>query len=376
MIYRIGLFIVMSLQATTYQDAGVSIDQGNALVQFIKPLVARTARPGALGRLEGFSSVFNLSELDYKDPFLFATTDGVGSKVKIAQQFNKHNSIGIDLVAMNLNDLIVHGAEPLFFLDYFATSYLQLDQAKAIIEGIARACKDNNCALIGGETSEMPGMYQEGEYDVAGFAVGIVERQNMLPRLTGIEIGNAVIGIASSGIHSNGYSLVRHIIEKNNLSLDDAPAFASPHATLGNALLEPTIIYVQALLPLIRDIKLEALAHITGGGLLENIPRVLPDDFAVHLDMRTWPIPPIFTWLAHIGNIPAHDMLRTFNCGIGMVAIAAQENAPEIITHLKKYGHDAWVIGLVKEREKEEQQVIIENAETIFRSTVSWYRGE
>jgi phosphoribosylformylglycinamidine cyclo-ligase len=352
-------FLFNQIYSITYKEAGVDIDAGDSLVDRITPLAKATTRPGADGNLGGFSSAFDLSKINYHDPIIFTTTDGVGTKLKLACRCNKHDTIGIDLVAMNVNDLIVNGAEPVVFLDYFATSSLNVKQAETVIAGIAQGCILAGCALSGGETAEMPGMYQENEYDLAGFAIGIVERSQLLPKLDTIIPGDLVIGLASSGIHSNGYSLVRKIIEKNNINLADAPPFQSNFATLADLLLAPTIIYVKPLLPLIHEEKLKALAHITGGGLLENIPRVLPEHCAVELDMMRWHVPPVFHWLAKIGNVPELDMIRTFNMGIGMVAIIAREEASYVQEHFKQYNQKSFIIGSVASRSSNQKQVII-----------------
>jgi phosphoribosylaminoimidazole synthetase len=348
-------------ETTTYSTAGVSIDAGNTLVDVIKPLAKSTARRGTDAQLGGFGSLFDLAQLDYKDPILVSTTDGVGTKLKLAKELHKHDTVGIDLVAMCVNDLIVQGAEPIVFLDYFATGKLDVAQAAEVIAGIARACKETGCALSGGETAEMPGMYAHQEYDLAGFAVGIVERSRLLPCIDDIKEGDVVIGLASSGIHSNGYSLVRYLITKYNIDLNQQPPFASPCTTLGELLLTPTTLYVQPLLPLLRQGSIKALAHITGGGLWENIPRVLPKNYAVELDMATWPVPAVFSWISQLGNIPDYDMIRTFNVGIGMIAIVAAENAPKVLQHLETVGQKAYCVGSVIALPKDSKQVIINN---------------
>lgn len=325
----------MEKQKITYKQAGVDIDAGDALVDHIAPLIAATARPGAQARIGGFASALDLKQLSYKDPIILHTTDGVGTKLKLAQQANKHDTIGIDLVAMNVNDLLVHGAEPISFLDYFACSKIIPEQAAAVIKGIIDGCKQSNCALSGGETAEMPGMYNNGEYDLAGFAIGVVERTALLPKLHEIKEDDVVLGLASSGIHSNGYSLVRYLIEKNNIDIYARPPFESAHQRLCDALLEPTRIYIKSLLPLVRQHKIKALAHITGGGLLENIPRVLPHHVTVELDMQAWHVLPVFRWLQKIGNIDPQELVRTFNCGIGMVAIVNKNDVSAILEDLK-----------------------------------------
>lgn len=365
---KISIFCLLSISInnsiiaqTTYSTAGVSIDAGNKLVDIIKPLARSTARHGTDAQLGGFGSLFDLAQLDYKDPILVTTTDGVGTKLKLAKELNKHDTVGIDLVAMCVNDLIVQGAEPIVFLDYFATGKLDVTQAAHVIAGIARACKETNCALSGGETAEMPGMYAHQEYDLAGFAVGIVERSQLLPRLDDIKPGDIVIGLASSGIHSNGYSLVRYLIAQHNIDLNQQPPFASSCATLGELLLTPTTLYVQPLLPLIAQGNIKALAHITGGGLWENIPRILPKNCAVELDMATWDVPPIFGWISHLGNVPDYDMIRTFNVGIGMVAIIRAEDVEKFLQHLESVGQKAYCIGSVIALPENNEHVIIHN---------------
>lgn len=368
-LYAISLMLIVCLSGhatriehqTTYSMAGVDIDAGDNLVDRIAPLARATARPGTDAMLGGFSSVFDLARTHYKDPLIVSTTDGVGTKLKLATMLHKHDTIGIDLVAMCVNDLIVHGAEPVMFLDYFATSKLDVDQAARVIKGIAQGCKQAGCSLTGGETAEMPGMYAPKEYDLAGFAIGIVERSLVLPRLKDIHPHDVVLGLASSGIHSNGYSLVRYLIDKYQINLFDKPPFPSEHSCLGAALLTPTIIYVKSLLPLIQEQRIKALAHITGGGLLENIPRVLPHHCAVELDMQCWSIPPVFTWLAELGNIAPEEMVRTFNMGIGMVAIVDAEQVNEVMHQLEQSGQTTYVIGKVIELPESKNQVVIQN---------------
>jgi phosphoribosylformylglycinamidine cyclo-ligase len=288
-------------------------------VEAIKPLAKATARAGSDAGLGGFGALFDLKAAGYRDPILVATTDGVGTKLKLAILTGRHDTIGIDLVAMCVNDLVVQGAEPLFFLDYFATGKLEVATARRILAGIAAACREVGCALVGGETAEMPGMYAAGDYDLAGFAVGAVERGAALDG-SGVEAGDVVLGLASSGVHSNGFSLVRRIVEQSGLAYD-APAPFAPERTLGEALLTPTRLYVKSCRAALATGGIRALAHITGGGLLENIPRVLPGGLAAELDGRAWPLPPVFRWLADTGGIAPMEMARTFNCGIGMVAV-------------------------------------------------------
>ncbi|HHN67101.1 MAG TPA: phosphoribosylformylglycinamidine cyclo-ligase [Thermopetrobacter sp.] len=338
-------------QARTYRDAGVDVDAGNALVDAIKPLAAATRRPGARGGLGGFGGLFDLKAAGHDDPLLVAANDGVGTKLLLAIATGRHDTIGIDLVAMCVNDLVVQGAEPLFFLDYFATGKLEPQAARAVVAGIAEGCKQAGCALIGGETAEMPGMYEQGHYDLAGFAVGAVARDALLPRTGAMREGDALIALASSGAHSNGYSLIRALIADAGLDWRD-PAPFDPARALGEALLEPTRIYVRPLLALLREgLAVRGLAHITGGGLTENIPRVLPAHLAARIDLAELPLPPLFRWLREVGGIDAAEMLRTFNCGVGMVVIAAADDAPAIIEVLKGHGERARLIGRLAARE-------------------------
>ena len=318
----------------TYQNAGVDIDAGNQLVESIKPAVADTKRDGVMGSLGGFGGLFDLAAAGYKDPILVAATDGVGTKLKIAFDLGKHDTIGIDLVAMCVNDLVVQGAEPLFFLDYFATGKLSKEVAKEVISGIAIGCKQAGCALIGGETAEMPGMYASGEYDVAGFSVGAAERDKLLP--VTVKEGDIILGLASSGFHSNGFSLVRRLIDDHNLDLSGTAPFDETRI-LGEALLEPTRIYAKQVMGGIRAGKVSALAHITGGGVTENVPRILPEGLDAQIDLSAWTLPPVFAWLQDLGNIETAELLRTFNCGIGMILIAPKKN----IALLKKSFADA-----------------------------------
>jgi phosphoribosylformylglycinamidine cyclo-ligase len=307
----------------TYKQAGVDIDAGEALVEAIKPLAGRTARRGTRASLGGFGALFDLAEAGYRDPILVATTDGVGTKLKIAIETGDHAGIGQDLVAMCVNDLVVQGAEPLFFLDYYATGRLDVATAKTVIAGIAAACAESGCALIGGETAEMPGMYAPADYDLAGFAVGAVERDGLI---TGENVrpGDVVLGLASSGLHSNGFSLVRRIVSDSGTAYD-APAPFAAGARVGEALLVPTRLYVKSCLAAARTGAVHALAHITGGGLTENVPRVLPDGVAAEIDLDAWSLPPVFAWLQRTAGIEQDEMLRTFNCGIGMVAVVARD---------------------------------------------------
>ena len=334
----------------SYKQAGVDIDAGNALVTAIKPAVRSTRRPGADGEIGGFGGVFDLKAAGFSDPVLVAANDGVGTKLKIAIETGLHDTIGIDLVAMCVNDLVVQGAEPLFFLDYYATGALDVAAGTAIVEGIAEGCRQAGCALLGGETAEMPGMYQKGDYDLAGFAVGAAERSALLPRAD-IAEGDVIVGIASSGVHSNGFSLVRKIVEVSGLPYA-APAPFNPDATLGEVLLEPTVIYVKPLLAALRaGIGIKALAHVTGGGFVDNIPRVLPDALSARIDLDAVAVPPVFSWLARTGGLGQSEMVRTFNCGVGMIAVIAESEAPALIAKLAEQGEFATIIGALAARD-------------------------
>ena len=328
----------------TYADAGVDIDAGNDLVAAIKPLVRATARPGADAEIGGFGGLFDLKAAGFVDPILVAANDGVGTKVKIAIDSGLHDTIGIDLVAMCVNDLIVQGAEPLFFLDYYATGKLQPHVARAIVAGIAAGCIEAGCALIGGETAEMPGLYRGGDYDLAGFAVGAAERGHLLPR-PNIAAGDLVLGLAASGVHSNGFSLVRRIVAMAGLAWDTPAPFATG-PSLAQALLVPTRIYVKALLQVLRQGSgIKALAHITGGGFADNIPRVLPDGFGASLNLSAIAVPPVFGWLARVGGVAEAEMLRTFNCGIGMVLVVERAEAATIAAQLTEAGETVTHLG-------------------------------
>jgi phosphoribosylformylglycinamidine cyclo-ligase len=336
----------------TYAKSGVDIDAGNRMVDLIKPLVKRTARPGADAEIGGFGGLFDLKRAGFRDPILVASTDGVGTKVKIASAAGRHDTIGIDLVAMSVNDLVVQGAEPLFFLDYFACSKLDPEVGAAIVAGIAEACRQAGCALIGGETAEMPGIYHDGDYDLAGFAVGAAERDRLLPRRD-ITAGDVILGLASSGIHSNGYSLVRKVIDVCGLNLA-APAPFNDGRTLAEALLTPTRIYVAACLAALRGSSaVKALAHITGGGFPDNIPRVLPEGICARIDLATVPVLPIFRWLAQAGRVAQSEMLRTFNCGIGMIVVVAPEEAHEVATILQNAGEHVVTLGRLEAGKRE-----------------------
>ena len=330
----------------SYRDAGVNIDAGNEFVEKIKTSVASTNRPGVMGSLGGFGGLFELPTDRYKQPVLVSGTDGVGTKLKLAIELEKHDTIGIDLVAMCVNDILVLGAEPLYFLDYYATGELNTEIAADVVEGIAEGCRQSNAALIGGETAEMPGMYSKGDYDLAGFCVGVVEKENIIDG-SQVKSGDVMIAIASSGPHSNGYSLVRKIIEVSNADLNDPIA---DNTTLGEALLAPTTIYVKAIHALLDKFNIHSMAHITGGGLLENIPRVLPDDTKAVIDQKSWQLPPVFQWLQKNGNVEINEMYRTFNCGVGMVLITSAEESENIIATLKQQNEHAWLLGTIETR--------------------------
>ncbi len=340
----------MKTTPLSYRDAGVNIDAGNAFVDKIKSSVASTNRPGVMGGFGGFGGCFELPT-NYKQPVLVSGTDGVGTKLKLAIDLNKHDTIGVDLVAMCVNDILVLGAEPLYFLDYYATGELNAEVAASVVEGIAEGCRQSNAALIGGETAEMPGMYSKGDYDLAGFCVGIVEKENIIDG-SKVKTGDAMIAIASSGPHSNGYSLVRKIIEVSQANIN-AP-FNETNGTLGEALLAPTRIYVKAIHQLLADFDIHAMAHITGGGLLENIPRVLPEGTQAMVNTASWQLPDIFQWLQKNGNVETNEMYRTFNCGVGMVLITKSDDAEAIISSLKKNGEDAWLLGNIQSGDKEQ----------------------
>lgn len=333
----------------TYQDAGVDIDAGNALVEKIKPFARRTRRPGVMDQLGGFGALFDLRDAGFVDPILVSATDGVGTKLKLAIETGIHDTVGIDLVAMCVNDLVVQGAKPLFFLDYFATGALDVDAAARVIEGIGHGCEEAGAALIGGETAELPGLYADGDYDLAGFCVGAAERGQLLPKGS-ITAGDILIGLPSSGIHSNGYSLVRKICALAGRSWDD-PAPFQPGISLGKALLEPTKIYVSAIFGAIElKFDMKALAHITGGGLTENLPRVLPDDLCAEIDLEAVSPPAVFRWLSEAGGVAESEMLRTFNCGTGMVIVVSEDDAPDLLAHYREQDIAAVEIGTLMPR--------------------------
>ena len=327
----------------SYKDAGVDIEAGEKLVDAISPMARATRRAGVMGGLGGFGALFDLKKDGWSDPVLVSGTDGVGTKLMLAFETGLHNTVGIDLVAMCANDVLAQGAEPLFFLDYFACGKLDGGVAEAVVSGIAEGCKQAGCALVGGETAEMPGMYPPGHYDLAGFVVGAVEREQILPRLDDIKAGDVLIGIASSGPHSNGYSLIRRIVERTGLSWDASAPFSNQ--PLGEALLTPTRLYSKPALPLIRKQRIKGLAHITGGGLTENVPRMLPDGLTPRFDRAAWPVPPVFEWLQAEGNVAEDEMHRTFNMGIGLVFAVAPDQADTALAELRATGEEPVVIG-------------------------------
>ncbi len=344
----------------TYADAGVDIDAGNAMVEAIKPLVRATRRLGADAEIGGFGGLFDLKAVGYKDPVLVAANDGVGTKLKVAIESGIHHTVGVDLVAMSVNDLVVQGAEPLFFLDYFATGKLATGVAVDVVRGISDGCIQAGCALIGGGTAGKPGMYAEGDYDLAGFAVGAVERPNILPKLSTIQPGDVLLGLQSSGVHSNGFSLVRRIVEREGLAWNAEAPFASGNS-LGEALLTPTRIYVKPLLKALRSAHgsaIKALAHITGGGFTDNIPRVLPEGIAASIDLNTIPVPPVFGWLSRSGGTPEREMLRTFNCGIGMIVVVSRGMDEQVADVLSEAGENVIRLGELVAQPDGEDRVI------------------
>ncbi|CAN5246887.1 phosphoribosylformylglycinamidine cyclo-ligase [soil metagenome] len=328
----------------TYAQAGVDIDAGNALVEAIKPLAKSTRRPGADASLGGFGALFDLKAAGYVDPLIVSTTDGVGTKLKIALDTGMHDTVGIDLVAMCVNDLLAQGAEPLMFLDYFATGKLDVATATRVVAGIAEGCRQAGCALVGGETAEMPGMYHGGDYDLAGFSIGAVERGQVLPRLGAQNPGDLIIGLASTGPHSNGYSLVRRIVEKSGLAWTDPAPFADGQ-TLAEALMAPTRIYVKSALPAIRSGAVSGCAHITGGGLIENPPRCIAEGLVPRFDWAAWPLPPVCEWPQRTGGVADHELRRTFNCGVGLILIAPPAQAPAVLAALLNAGESASICG-------------------------------
>lgn len=338
-------------QSLSYRDAGVDIDAGDSLVEKIKPFAKRTMRPEVLGDLGGFGALVEISK-KYRQPVLVSGTDGVGTKLKLAFEWDQHDTVGIDLVAMSVNDILVQGAEPLFFLDYFACGKLDVERAAAVIKGIASGCEQSGCALIGGETAEMPGMYPDGEYDLAGFAVGVVEKEQVINGRS-IAAGDIVLGLASNGIHSNGYSLVRKIIERARPELD-AP-FADGQ-TLRQAIIAPTRLYVKPILAALKQFTIKGMAHITGGGISENVPRILPDNTVAAIDAQSWPLPKLFQWLQQAGQVNSQEMYRTFNCGIGMVLVVNAADAAAVQQFLRQQGEIVYQIGTIRTRVNDEHQ--------------------
>lgn len=338
-------------QSLSYRDAGVDINAGDSLVERIKPFAKRTMRPEVLGDLGGFGALVEISQ-KYRHPVLVSGTDGVGTKLKLAFEWDQHDTVGIDLVAMSVNDILVQGAEPLFFLDYFACGKLDVERAAAVIKGIAAGCEQSGCALIGGETAEMPGMYPDGEYDLAGFAVGVVEKEQVINGRS-IVAGDVVLGLASNGIHSNGYSLVRKIIERAQPELD---AEFNQGKTLRQAIIAPTRLYVKSILAALKQFTIKGMAHITGGGISENVPRILPENTVAAIDSQSWPLPKLFQWLQQAGNVETQEMYRTFNCGIGMVLVVNAEDADAIQKFLQQQGETIYQIGRIRTREGGEHQ--------------------
>lgn len=352
------------MKQDAYKQAGVDIDAGNELVQRIKPHVAKTKRPGLMANIGGFGALFDLKESGYTDPILVSGTDGVGTKLRVAIESDLHSTVGIDLVAMCVNDLIVQGAEPLFFLDYFATGKLDVEQGEAIVAGIAEGCAQSGCALIGGETAEMPGMYEGDDYDLAGFTVGAVNREDIITGET-ISDGDIVLGLASSGVHSNGFSLVRKCVAEAGLDYSDPAPFDSDKS-LGEALLEPTKLYIKSLLDVLKSQKgaIKGMAHITGGGFTENIPRILPKGTGVILDAKSWDFLPVFKWLKGTANLANEDLALTFNCGIGMAVFVKAEEKNAVMTRLREKGETVYEIGKVCKVDAGQEQVVINNMDT------------
>ena len=338
----------------SYRDAGVDIDAGDRLVENIKPFAKRTLRPEVLGGLGGFGALVEIGK-NYRNPVLVSGTDGVGTKLKLAFDWDLHDTVGIDLVAMSVNDILVQGAEPLFFLDYFACGKLDVDRATAVIKGIAQGCEQSGCALIGGETAEMPGMYPEGEYDLAGFAVGVVEKERIISGQN-IRAGDVLLGLASNGAHSNGYSLIRKIIDRAQPDLD---AEFDGGKTLRQTVIAPTRLYAKPLLAAMKEFEIKGMAHITGGGISENLPRVLPQNCTAHVNAKSWEMPKLFQWLQKEGNIAAAEMYRTFNCGIGMIVVVAPEAADALAAFLSDQGETVYRLGEIRERQGDEHQTQI-----------------
>ncbi len=342
-------------RARAYTESGVNINAGNELVSRIKSLVTQTHTQGVLSDIGGFGGLFKPDLSGMESPVLVSSTDGVGTKLKLAFAFNRHTTIGIDLVAMSANDVLVQGAKPLFFLDYFATGKLEVGVAEQVIAGVAEGCKRAHCALLGGETAEMPGMYADGEYDLAGFCVGLVDNAKIVDG-SSIKVGDAIIGLASSGLHSNGYSLARKLLEKSGLKGCDM--FPGLGSSVADVMLEPTVIYVEAIRNIMRDFTVNGMVHITGGGFYDNIPRVLPTQVSASIDFNAWPTPPLFEWLSFVGDLSWPEMLQIFNCGIGYVLVVGQKDAEEILRRLKALRQDAWLIGQIEHLDKNQPERI------------------
>lgn len=344
-------------RSQAYTDAGVDINAGNTLVSRIRDVVARTQTLGVISDIGGFGGLFRPDLGGMEDPVLVSSTDGVGTKLKLAFAFDKHDTIGIDLVAMSVNDILVQGAKPLFFLDYFATGKLDVERAHQVIGGVAEGCRQAGCALLGGETAEMPDMYAEGEYDLAGFCVGIVDNAKLVDG-SSIRVGDKLVGIASSGLHSNGYSLVRKILAQSGLSGDDI--FPGTEQTVRDVLLTPTVIYVDAVRHLLRDVNVRGMVHVTGGGFYDNIPRVLPSQVEVRIPFGNWDVPPVFHWLKEAGSLEWAEMLQIFNCGIGYILVVPAESAEEVVSRVRAMHMGAWTLGGIERRKKDGEQVIVE----------------
>lgn len=345
-------------RAKAYTEAGVNIQAGNDLVSRIKHLVARTHTKGVISDIGGFGGLFRPEIADMADPVLVSSTDGVGTKLKLAFQCNKHDTVGIDLVAMSVNDILVQGAMPLFFLDYFATGKLDVETAHTVIGGVAEGCRQASCALLGGETAEMPDMYAPGEYDLAGFCVGIVDNAKLVDG-SGIRVGDSIVGIASSGLHSNGYSLARKILAKSGLSPDD-PFPGADGATVRDVLLAPTIIYVETVRHLMRDLSIGGMAHITGGGFYDNIPRILPAQVEAHIRFGSWDMPPVFPWIKEVGELEWPEIMQIFNAGIGYILILPKEETEGAVSRIRASGYGAWEIGTIAKRSGDGEQVVVE----------------
>lgn len=350
-------------RSQAYKESGVDLDAGNALIDRIKAIAGTTHTRGVFSDIGGFGGLFRIDLSRVQEPLLVASTDGVGTKLKLAFEFNQHETVGIDLVAMSVNDILVQGAAPLFFLDYFACGKLDQDVCAKVIEGVANGCRQAGCALLGGETAEMPDMYPPGEYDLAGFGVGLVDNARLVDG-SDITVGDAMVGIASSGIHSNGYSLVRKILKKSGLKASE-PFPGGDGESVADVLLKPTTIYVEAVLPLLRDIRIKGMAHITGGGFYDNIPRILPTPVEARINFGSWKVPPVFEWLKREGNLDWPEMFQIFNCGIGFIIILAPERVEEVINRIKAFNLDAWQIGKIGHRSRDEdgewiEQVVID----------------